>query len=42
VGTAGAGVLGNDGDPRIAKAGLIFVMGHIAFVVVAVVLFSGG
>jgi hypothetical protein len=28
--------------PTIAKAGLIFVMGHIAFVVVAVILFSGG
>jgi len=28
--------------PTIAKAGLIFVVGHLAFVVVAVILFSGG
>jgi hypothetical protein len=27
--------------PTIAKAGLIFVVGHIAFVIVAVILFSG-
>jgi hypothetical protein len=26
--------------PTIAKAGLIFVVGHVAFVVVAVILFS--
>jgi len=27
-------------EPTIAKAGLIFVVAHIAFVVVAVILFS--
>jgi hypothetical protein len=28
--------------PTIAKAGLIFVLGHLAFVVVGVILFSVG
>jgi hypothetical protein len=28
--------------PTIAKAGLIFLDGHLAFIVVAVILFSGG
>ena len=28
--------------PTIAKAGLIFVVCHVAFVVVAVILFSAG
>jgi hypothetical protein len=28
--------------PTIAKAGLIFIVGHLAFIVVAVFLFSGG
>jgi hypothetical protein len=28
--------------PTIAKAGLIFLVGHLAFIVVAVILFSGG
>jgi hypothetical protein len=28
--------------PTIAKAGLMFLVGHLAFIVVAVILFSGG